>query len=92
MKILSHVKPGCCVNKVGHRCSNVLPCLFRFKCMDDLLSSACQSAEAIYRVLYWDNHTKSSRSVAAHVRSHGMLGEQIKMDKAWALLTSISTQ
>lgn len=60
--------------------------------MDDLLSSACQSAEAIYRVLYWDNHTKSSRSVAAHVHSHGMLGEQIKMDKALALLTSISTQ
>ncbi|XP_075896003.1 protrudin isoform X1 [Nelusetta ayraudi] len=34
---------------------------YLFKCMDDLLSSACQSAEAIYRVLYWDNHTKSSR-------------------------------
>ncbi|XP_008294472.1 protrudin isoform X2 [Stegastes partitus] len=31
------------------------------KHLDDMLSSACQSAEAIYKVLYWDNHTKSSR-------------------------------
>ncbi|XP_076741233.1 protrudin isoform X2 [Maylandia zebra] len=31
------------------------------KQLDDMLSSACQSAEAAYKVLYWDNHTKSSR-------------------------------
>uniref|UniRef100_A0A8C4NPI5 Protrudin n=1 Tax=Dicentrarchus labrax TaxID=13489 RepID=A0A8C4NPI5_DICLA len=31
------------------------------KHLDDMLSSACVSAEAIYKVLYWDNHTKSSR-------------------------------
>uniref|UniRef100_A0A3Q3F586 Protrudin n=1 Tax=Labrus bergylta TaxID=56723 RepID=A0A3Q3F586_9LABR len=31
------------------------------KHLDDMLSSACLSAEAIYKVLYWDNHTKSSR-------------------------------
>ncbi|XP_026159524.1 protrudin isoform X2 [Mastacembelus armatus] len=31
------------------------------KQLDDMLASACQSAEAIYKVLYWDNHTKSSR-------------------------------
>ncbi|CAN9509970.1 unnamed protein product [Ophioblennius macclurei] len=31
------------------------------KHLDDMLSSACHSAEAIYKVLYWDNHTKSSR-------------------------------
>ncbi|KAM9857595.1 protrudin isoform 2-T2 [Aulostomus maculatus] len=31
------------------------------KHLDDLLSSACQSAETLYHVLYWDNHTKSSR-------------------------------
>lgn len=31
------------------------------KHLDDLLSSACQSAEAVYKVLYWDNHTTSSR-------------------------------
>lgn len=31
------------------------------KRLDDMLSSACQSAEAVYKVLYWDNHTKSSR-------------------------------
>ncbi|XP_026215913.1 protrudin isoform X1 [Anabas testudineus] len=31
------------------------------KLLDDMLSTACQSAEAIYKVLYWDNHTKSSR-------------------------------
>uniref|UniRef100_A0A672JBV8 Protrudin n=1 Tax=Salarias fasciatus TaxID=181472 RepID=A0A672JBV8_SALFA len=31
------------------------------KHLDDMLSSACQSAEAVYKVLYWDNHTKSSR-------------------------------
>uniref|UniRef100_A0A3Q0SMB3 Protrudin n=1 Tax=Amphilophus citrinellus TaxID=61819 RepID=A0A3Q0SMB3_AMPCI len=27
------------------------------KQLDDMLSSACQSAEAAYKVLYWDNHT-----------------------------------
>uniref|UniRef100_A0A3B4TDF8 Protrudin n=1 Tax=Seriola dumerili TaxID=41447 RepID=A0A3B4TDF8_SERDU len=31
------------------------------KHLDDMLSSACQSAEAFYKVLYWDNHTKSTR-------------------------------
>lgn len=31
------------------------------KHLDDLLSSACHSAEAVYKVLYWDNHTISSR-------------------------------
>ncbi|XP_029996669.1 protrudin isoform X3 [Sphaeramia orbicularis] len=31
------------------------------KRLDDMLSSACTSAEAVYKVLYWDNHTKSSR-------------------------------
>ncbi|XP_068448569.1 protrudin isoform X2 [Clinocottus analis] len=31
------------------------------KHMDDMLSSACLSAETFYKVLYWDNHTKSSR-------------------------------
>ncbi|XP_038570023.1 protrudin isoform X2 [Micropterus salmoides] len=34
------------------------------KQLDDMLSSACLSAEAIYEVLYWDNHTKSSRFYA----------------------------
>ncbi|XP_050926732.1 protrudin isoform X2 [Lates calcarifer] len=31
------------------------------KHLDDMLSSACQSADAIYKVLYWDSHTRSSR-------------------------------
>ncbi|XP_020787015.1 protrudin isoform X2 [Boleophthalmus pectinirostris] len=31
------------------------------KHLDDLLSSACLSAEAVYKILYWDNHTTSSR-------------------------------
>lgn len=31
------------------------------KHLDDMLSSACMSAETFYKVLYWDNHTKSSR-------------------------------
>ncbi|XP_037117781.1 protrudin isoform X1 [Syngnathus acus] len=31
------------------------------KHLDDMLSSACQSAETFYKVLYWDNHTTSSR-------------------------------
>nr|XP_057925483.1 protrudin isoform X2 [Doryrhamphus excisus] len=31
------------------------------KHLDDMLSSACQSAETLYKVLYWDNHTTSSR-------------------------------
>ncbi|XP_061576767.1 protrudin isoform X4 [Cololabis saira] len=31
------------------------------KYLDDLLSSACHSAEDIYKVIYWDNHTKSTR-------------------------------
>uniref|UniRef100_A0A8C2Z4D5 Zinc finger, FYVE domain containing 27 n=1 Tax=Cyclopterus lumpus TaxID=8103 RepID=A0A8C2Z4D5_CYCLU len=55
-------------------CANCSQCLFihiflltvlvvftRLKHMDDLLSSACLSAETFYKVLYWDNHTKSSR-------------------------------
>ncbi|KAM9793101.1 protrudin [Neosynchiropus ocellatus] len=35
------------------------------KHLDDMLTSACQSAEALYKVLYWDNHTKSSRFYGA---------------------------
>lgn len=35
------------------------------KHLDEMLSSACQSAEALYKVLYWDNHTKSSRFYGA---------------------------
>ncbi|XP_015799303.1 protrudin isoform X1 [Nothobranchius furzeri] len=35
------------------------------KHLDDMLSSACQSAEAIYKVLYWDSHTSSSRFYGA---------------------------
>ncbi|XP_059202423.1 protrudin isoform X1 [Centropristis striata] len=31
------------------------------KHLDDMLSSACLTAETFYKVLYWDNHTKSSR-------------------------------
>ncbi|KAM6941898.1 protrudin isoform 2-T2 [Lycodopsis pacificus] len=31
------------------------------KHLDDMLSSACLSAETFYKVLYWDNHTESSR-------------------------------
>ncbi|XP_044046335.1 protrudin isoform X1 [Siniperca chuatsi] len=34
------------------------------KHLDDMLSSAVLSAEAIYKVLYWDSHTKSSRFYA----------------------------
>ncbi|KAM9769897.1 protrudin isoform 2-T2 [Menidia menidia] len=35
------------------------------KHLDDMLASACQSAEAVYRVLYWDDHTTSSRFYGA---------------------------
>ncbi|XP_013883305.1 protrudin isoform X2 [Austrofundulus limnaeus] len=35
------------------------------KQLDEMLSSACHSAEAFYSVLYWDNHTKSSRFYGA---------------------------
>ncbi|XP_017291854.1 protrudin isoform X2 [Kryptolebias marmoratus] len=35
------------------------------KHLDEMLSSACHSAEAFYSVLYWDNHTKSSRFYGA---------------------------
>uniref|UniRef100_A0A3B5M702 Protrudin n=1 Tax=Xiphophorus couchianus TaxID=32473 RepID=A0A3B5M702_9TELE len=35
------------------------------KHLDELLSSACQSAEAIYKVLYWDDHATSSRFYGA---------------------------
>lgn len=35
------------------------------KHLDDMLSSACVSTEAVYKVLYWDNHTKSSRFYGA---------------------------
>lgn len=45
----------------------LLSALARLKQLDDMLSSACQSAEAAYKVLYWDNHIKSSRSVCTHV-------------------------
>ncbi|XP_029914137.1 protrudin isoform X2 [Myripristis murdjan] len=31
------------------------------KQLDDILSSACLSAESVYKVLYWDSHSKSSR-------------------------------
>uniref|UniRef100_A0A8C9WWA4 Protrudin n=1 Tax=Sander lucioperca TaxID=283035 RepID=A0A8C9WWA4_SANLU len=31
------------------------------KHLDDMLSFACLSAETFYKVLYWDNHTQSSR-------------------------------
>lgn len=37
------------------------------KHLDDMLSSACQSAEAIDKVLHWDNHTKSSRFYGAMI-------------------------
>uniref|UniRef100_A0A3B5M543 Protrudin n=1 Tax=Xiphophorus couchianus TaxID=32473 RepID=A0A3B5M543_9TELE len=37
----------------------------RLKHLDELLSSACQSAEAIYKVLYWDDHATSSRFYGA---------------------------
>ncbi|KAM4604353.1 protrudin isoform 2-T2 [Polymixia lowei] len=30
------------------------------KQLDDMLSSACMSAESLYKVFYWDSHTKSS--------------------------------
>ncbi|KAA8595124.1 hypothetical protein FQN60_012259 [Etheostoma spectabile] len=33
----------------------------RLKHLDDMLSFACLSAETFYKVLYWDNHTQSSR-------------------------------
>lgn len=33
--------------------------------LDEMLSSACQSAEAIYKVLYWDDHATSSRFYGA---------------------------
>ncbi|XP_017162722.1 protrudin isoform X1 [Poecilia reticulata] len=35
------------------------------KHLDEMLSSACQSAEAIYKVLYWDDHATSSRFYGA---------------------------
>ncbi|XP_037620882.1 protrudin isoform X1 [Sebastes umbrosus] len=35
------------------------------KHLDDMLTSACLSAETFYKVLYWDNHTKSSRFYGA---------------------------
>lgn len=34
------------------------------KQLDDMLSQACQSAESVYKILYWDSHTKSSRFYA----------------------------
>lgn len=37
----------------------------RLKHLDDMLSSACLSAEAVYKVLYWDDHVKSSRFVSS---------------------------
>uniref|UniRef100_A0A3Q2QH89 Protrudin n=1 Tax=Fundulus heteroclitus TaxID=8078 RepID=A0A3Q2QH89_FUNHE len=35
------------------------------KHLDEMMSSACQSAEAIYKVLYWDDHATSSRFYGA---------------------------
>ncbi|XP_038127758.1 protrudin isoform X2 [Cyprinodon tularosa] len=35
------------------------------KHLDEMLSSACRSAEAIYKVLYWDDHATSSRFYGA---------------------------
>lgn len=38
-----------------------------------MLSSACLSAEAVYKVLYWDDHVKSSRSLSSlplHTHTH----------------------
>ena len=50
---------------------NVCLCFFfSLKHLDDMLSSACLSAEAVYKVLYWDNHTKSSRSAHTHTHTH----------------------
>ena len=43
-------------------CGCVCFCVFRLKHLDDMLSSACRSAEAVYKVVYWDNHSTSSRS------------------------------
>uniref|UniRef100_A0AAY5L100 Protrudin n=1 Tax=Esox lucius TaxID=8010 RepID=A0AAY5L100_ESOLU len=37
------------------------------KQLDDLLSQACLSAESVYKVLYWDSHSTSSRSVCLSV-------------------------
>lgn len=53
-------------------CLLAFPTVFRLKHLDDMLSSACQSAEDIYKVLYWDNHTKSSRFVSSltHTQVH----------------------
>ncbi|XP_024119350.1 protrudin [Oryzias melastigma] len=34
------------------------------KHLDDSLSSACQSAESVYKLLYWDDHCTSSRFYA----------------------------
>lgn len=45
----------------------------RLKHLDDMLSSACLSAEAVYKVLYWDDHVKSSRSASSlplHTHTH----------------------
>lgn len=47
--------------------------LTRLKHLDDMLSSACLSAEAVYKVLYWDDHVKSSRFVSRlllHTHTH----------------------
>lgn len=41
----------------------------RLKRLDDMLSLACLSAEAVYKVLYWDNHTKSSRCASTHTHT-----------------------
>lgn len=38
----------------------------RLKHLDDMMSSACLLGEAVYKVLYWDDHVKSSRSVSSH--------------------------
>nr|XP_029500181.1 protrudin [Oncorhynchus nerka] len=37
------------------------------KQLDDLLSHACLSAESVYKLLYWESHSESSRSVTLSV-------------------------
>ncbi|XP_067114941.1 LOW QUALITY PROTEIN: protrudin [Osmerus mordax] len=35
------------------------------KQLDDMMSQACQAAESVYKVLYWESHTQSSRFYGA---------------------------
>lgn len=52
---------------ICHTCSWVplFRVVARLKHLGDMLSSACLSAEAVYKVLYWDDHVKSSRCVSS---------------------------